>query len=174
MSRPRWLSVLLAVFAGAATAATPAQKALEHLPDARFPAAHRVVSGGLLARDLPLLTQGEVREVINLRQPGETPDFDEGAAVAAAGIAYYDLPIGGAADLTRANVEKFDQLLRAAGDRLTLVHCASGNRVGAMIALRAGWIEGKGTRDAMAEGERWGLKGLAPEVRARIEGDAAR
>lgn len=174
MSRPRWLSVLLAVLAGAASAATPAQKALEHLPDVRFPAVHRVVSGGLLARDLPLLTQGEVREVINLRQPGETPDFDEGAAVAAAGIAYHQLPIGGAADLTRANVEKFDQLLRAAGDRLTLVHCASGNRVGAMIALRAGWIEGKRTRDAMAEGERWGLKGLAPEVRARLDGDAVR
>lgn len=172
MSRPRWLSNLLAVFTGAAAAATPAQKALEHLPDARFPAVHRVVSGCLLARDMPLLTRGQVCEVINLRQAGETPDFVEGAAVAAAGIAYCHLPIGGAADLTRANVEKFDQLLRAAGDQLTLVHCASGNRVGAMVALRAGWIEGKSTSEAIAEGQRWGLKGLAPEVRARLKQDA--
>lgn len=174
MSRPRWLSVLLAMFAGAAAAATPAQKALEHLPDARFPAVHRVVSGGLLARDLPWLAQGEVREVINLRQPGETPDFDEAKAMAAAGIAYHALPIGGAADLTRANVEEFDRLLRAAGEQMTLVHCASGNRVGAMVALRAGWIEGKSAREAIAEGERWGLKGLAPEVRARLAGDTER
>lgn len=171
MFRPRWLSVLLAVFAGAAAAATPAQKALEHLPNARFPAVHRVVSGGLIARDMPLLTQGGVRDVINLRQSGETPDFDEAAAMAAAGITYHNLPIGGAADLTRANVEKFDQLLHAAGDQTTLVHCASGNRVGAMIALRAGWIEGKDISEAMAEGERWGLKGLAPEVRARLKGN---
>lgn len=165
----RWFSALITLFSGAATAATPAQKTLEHLQDARFPAVHRVVSGGLAARDVPLLAQGEVREVINLRQPGETPDFNEGAAVGAAGIAYHDLPIGGAADLTRANVEEFDRLLGTAGDQLTLVHCASGNRVGAMVALRAGWLEGKAASDAIAEGRRWGLKGLEPEVRARLQ-----
>lgn len=168
MFRSFCLTLLLGLVAVAGHAATPAESVLAGLPHAAFPEPHRVAAGAITAADVGLLKQAGIGEVINLRTPAETPDFDEAAAMQAAGIAYHNLPIAGSTDLTRARVAQFDQLLRAAGDTPTLVHCASSNRVGAMIALRAAWIEGRPLDAALAEGRRWGLKSLEPEVRKRL------
>lgn len=128
-----------------------------------------VVSAGRLApADIGRVHDAGIRQVIDLTPDAETPDFDEAAAVRAAGLAYSNLPLGGPADLTPANVQAFDTMLRAA-KRPVLVHCGSGNRVGAMAALRAAWLEGRSAEDAIAIGKAWGLKGLEGEVRRRIE-----
>jgi uncharacterized protein (TIGR01244 family) len=160
---------LLILFAGAASAATPGDNPLEGLSHVSFPAPHRVASGRLQATDVTTLQRAGIRQVIDLSLDEETPDFDEAAAMRAAGIGYRNLPIHGAADLTRANVERFDRLLRAAGDQPTLVHCASSNRVGALIALRAALVDGRPMEAALAEGHRWGLKSLEPAVRERLQ-----
>src|SRR5690606_38327465 len=49
-----------------------------------------------------------------------------------------------------------------------LVHCASGNRVGALAALRAAWLQGADEEAAIAEGRRWGLRSLETEVRSSL------
>ncbi|MEO5830001.1 MAG: sulfur transferase domain-containing protein [Rhodanobacter sp.] len=167
----RSLSFLLAVFTFApfVLATAPQQTELAGLSHVSFPAAHRVASGRLQASDIPALQRAGIREVIDLSVDSETPDFDEAAAMHAAGIDYRNLPIHGAADLSAANVTRFDQLLNEAGARTTLVHCASSNRVGALIALRAALIGGQTTEDAVAEGHRWGLNSLEPVVRERLK-----
>lgn len=162
------LALVLAALAATALAAAPGS-ALSGLPDVSFPAPQRVAAGAIGPGDIAALQAAGVREVINLRSPGETPGFDEAAAVRAAGIVYHNLPIRGASDLNRDNVRRFDRLLVGAGDRLTLVHCASSNRVGAMIALRAALVDGKSTDDAVAAGRRWGLQSLEPAVRGRLQ-----
>src|SRR3546814_16710026 len=91
----------------------------------------------------------------------------------AAGIGYHNLPIHGADDLTQARVTQFDQLLQDAGDQSTLVPCASSNRVGAMIALRAALVDGRSPDEALAEGRRWGLKRPDPAVPPRQHGRAS-
>ncbi|RCS29883.1 hypothetical protein DEO45_07315 [Rhodanobacter denitrificans] len=169
MFRSLLLSLALVCAAGAALAATPADTALAGLPHVAFPAPHRVASGRLQASDIAALRRGGIRQVIDLSTDREKAGFDEGAAVRAAGIGYRNLPIRGADDLTRANVARFDRLLREAGNRPTLVHCASGNRVGAMIALRAAQVGGQPAEAAVAEGRRWGLKSLEPAVRERLQ-----
>lgn len=165
--------LLMSVAAPYATAAardeSSPQTVLAGLPHVSFPAPHRIASGALQASDMPALRQAGVREVINLSAASETPGFDEAAAVRRAGIVYRHLPIRNANDLTRDNVLRFDQLLTDAGDRLTLTHCASSNRVGAMIALRAAVVGGQSTDATLAEGRRWGLKSLEPAVRQRLE-----
>ncbi|WP_426700027.1 hypothetical protein ACPPVV_11520 [Rhodanobacter sp. Col0626] len=164
--------MLLAMTLGlttAAMAATPEKTALADLPHVAFPAPHRVASGRLQASDMAALKRAGIREVIDLSVDNETPDFDEAAAMHTAGIRYRNLPIHGAQDLTRAHVAQFDQWLIDAGDRPTLVHCASSNRVGAMIALRAALIDGQPADAAVAEGRRWGLKSLEPAVRQRLD-----
>ncbi len=128
-----------------------------------------MASGRLQASDIPALKRAGTRQVIDLSLDSETPDFDEAAAVRAAGIGYHNLPIRGAGDLTRDRVVQFDRLLREAGEQPTLVHCASSNRVGAMIALRAALLGGQSTDAALAEGRRWGLKSLEPAVRERLQ-----
>jgi uncharacterized protein (TIGR01244 family) len=164
--------LLLAMALGVTTAtlaATPEKAALAELPNVTFPAPHRVASGRLQASDMAALKRAGIREVIDLSVDSETPDFDEAAAMRAADIRYRNLPIHGSQDLTRANVAQFDQWLIDAGDQPTLVHCASSNRVGALIALRAALIDGQPVDAAVAEGRRWGLKSLEPAVRQRLD-----
>jgi uncharacterized protein (TIGR01244 family) len=163
------LSIAFGVASAAAMATSPAQDGLSQLPNVAFPAPHRVAAGRLQLSDMAALKHAGIRNVIDLSVDSETPDFDEAAAVRAAGIGYRNLPIRGAQDLTRANVVQFNQLLFDAGTEPTLVHCASSNRVGAMIALRAALIHGKSTEAALAEGRRWGLKSLQPAVRERLD-----
>ena len=105
-----------------------------------------------------------VKHVINLRPAAETPDIDESALVSENGMTYHHLPISGPGDLTRENVEKLDSLLAEIGDETVLVHCASSNRVGALAALRASWLQGKSDEDALAVGNTWGLTKMQPAV----------
>ena len=124
--------------------------------------------GRISAADLPAMSAAGVQHVIDLTPDEETPDFDEAAAVHAAGLRYDNLPIRGAGDLTLENVLAFDHLL-AGRDGTALVHCGSGNRVGALAALRAAWLHGADDSSALEEGRRWGLRGLEDEVRERLD-----
>ncbi|WP_129649385.1 beta-lactamase hydrolase domain-containing protein [Peristeroidobacter agariperforans] len=126
-----------------------------------------IAAGRLKPEDIAQLNDAGIEHVIDLTPDDETPDFDEANAVRSAGINYSNLPVRGAADLTRENAIAFDRMMRNA-KRPVLVHCASGNRVGAIAALRAAWLEGQSEEDAIAIGKTWGLKGLEPEVRERI------
>jgi uncharacterized protein (TIGR01244 family) len=109
-----------------------------------------------------------IRHVIDLTPNVETPDFDEQSAVRSAGIRYSNLPVRGPEDLTREKVKAFDELLRKAR-RPVLVHCGSGNRAGAIAALRAAWIDGKSIEEAVAIGKAWGLTSLESQVRESIQ-----
>lgn len=163
---PDVLAPLLAlVLAGCAGAPAPKTPAL--IDTARSPVTGVFVTGRIAGGDIAALGDAGIRRVVDLTPDAETPDFDEASAVGAAGLVYANLPLRGAGDLTRENVRAFDALMRDATQPV-LVHCASGNRVGAMAALRAAWIDGKGAEDAVAIGKAWGLTGLEDEVRRRI------
>lgn len=119
--------------------------------------------------DLAHLRDIGVRSVINLRAPAEDIGYDEAAEAARLGIAYDTLPISGGEDLTDDAVARFGALLdagRARGD--VLVHCASGNRVGALAALHAA-TNGATPADALALGRAAGLAALEPAIAARLE-----
>ncbi|MDH7451856.1 sulfur transferase domain-containing protein [Luteimonas composti] len=170
------LAIAALVLAGCATSraqtdATAAASAEAPATDAlsRFnkPAQGILTGGRITADDLPALRAAGIRHVIDLTPDAETPDFDEASAVRAAGLAYDNLPIAGASDLDRASVDAFDQLLLGI-EGPALVHCASGNRVGALAALRAAWLNGAEEEAAIAEGRRWGLRSLESEVRKRL------
>lgn len=148
-------------------------KVLAALPNLANPAPNLVTAGALQAKDIPVIARAGVRHVIDLRVDSETPDFDEAVAVRNAGMAYHNLPIRGAEDLTRDNAVRFDRLITEVGAAPTLVHCTSSNRVGALAALRAAWVQGQPVEAALAEGRRWGLKGLEPAVRERLSVSSA-
>jgi uncharacterized protein (TIGR01244 family) len=128
-----------------------------------------IYTGGRIAdADVATLKQAGVKQIIDLTPDTETPDFDEAAAVRAAGLDYANLPLAGADDFSLANVQAFDAMLDSA-ERPLLVHCASSNRVGAMAALRAAWIDKRSTEEALEIGRAWGLKSMEPQVRARLD-----
>ena len=106
-----------------------------------------------------------VKVVVNLCPPAESPGFDEAAVVASLGMSYVNIPVAGAGDLTPANVALLAAALEGHGEQhRALLHCASGNRAGAMLALKAKQIDGKSTAEALDIGRAAGLKGLEPVV----------
>ena len=143
-------------------------KALASLPNIASPTPNIATAGRLQAKDIAIIANAGVRHVIDLTPDSETPDFDEAAAVRRASMQYHNLAISGADDLTPHNAVRFDRLIAAVGSAPTLVHCSSSNRVGALAALRAAWVEGQTVEAALIEGKRWGLKGLEPAVRERL------
>ncbi len=115
--------------------------------------------------ELADLARRGVRTVINLRHPDEPIPFDERAEAARLGLRYVSIPVAGAADLDRHTVGRFSQALaeaRTEGD--TLIHCASANRVGALVALEQGFVRGASIDQALAAGRSAGLAGLEPTV----------
>jgi uncharacterized protein (TIGR01244 family) len=105
--------------------------------------------------------------VIDLRGQDEPRGYDEATLVRSLGVQYVSLPIEGAADLTPANAAALERALDAAGGPV-LLHCASGNRVGALLALAAAQEEGTTPDAAFAFGRKAGLGSLAPLVRERL------
>lgn len=113
------------------------------------------------------LAASGLRGVLNLRPAGEQPGRDESMEVAGAGMAYASLPIADAAALCRESAAALDRVLRTLPKPL-LVHCASGNRVGALVALREAWFAGADPQTALARGRAAGLSGLEPQVRRQL------
>ena len=126
-----------------------------------------IVCGALDDKKVAALAQAGVEIVINL-QPDDELGFDESAAVSRAGMHYEHLPINGAAELKQLKILAFDNILRQHHSKKIAMHCGSGNRVGAAIALRAGWLRGRKMDTAMERGRSHGLTKLEQEVHNRL------
>ena len=100
--------------------------------------------------------------VIDMRTESEDRGFNEAAAVSALGMEYIQLPVAGAQGTTFENAAALDDIL-AGIDGPVLMHCASGNRVGALIALRES-ANGASADDAIAAGKAAGLTRLEARV----------
>ncbi|RLA38234.1 MAG: hypothetical protein DRQ64_09085, partial [Gammaproteobacteria bacterium] len=131
----------------------------------KTPAPNYFSGGQPTGEQLTALAGAGVKHVINLRPASETPKLDEASLVADRGMSYHSLPVDGAAGLSLNNVKALDQLFKQAGDEKVFLHCASGNRVGALMALRASLIYGESTDAAITQGKAWGLTRLEPETR---------
>ena len=165
----RTLCCLLALVAAPVMAKSAVDPSLlKSLPHVSFHGPNQLASGYLKSADIDLLKRAGIRHVIDLSDDAETPDFDEASALRAIDIGYANLPIDDVDGLSAANVHAFDALIAATNGEPTLIHCASSNRVGALIALRAGILQGATTDEAMEIGKAWGLKRLEPAVRERL------
>lgn len=100
--------------------------------------------------------------VIDLRTAGESRGLDEPAVVEGLGMDYVSLPIG-RDGISFENAASLDELIRSY-EGPVLVHCASSNRVGALLALRAS-LDGADDEAAVAVGKEGGLTGLEGKVR---------
>lgn len=165
------LALVALALAGCASM-SPSLAEMPALPQLAEPAKGVFTSGRLSDVDIVSIQRSGIHEVIDLTLDGETPDFDEAAAARNRGMVYHNLPIKGADGLSMENVLAFDALLRSA-KRPVLVHCASSNRVGAIAALKAAWVDGASAEQAIVVGKSWGLKGLEAEVKSRLESGPA-
>lgn len=106
------------------------------------------------------------KSVIDLRALTEDRGFDEKATVEGFGMSYASLPVDGAAGVTYASAGALDELL-AKLPKPILLHCASSNRVGALLALRAK-AEGADSAAALELGVANGLGSLKGAVETKL------
>jgi uncharacterized protein (TIGR01244 family) len=114
--------------------------------------------------DWAALPTAGIRSVVNLRGPEEQPGFDEAEAVRAHGLDYHDFPVRSPADFSPERVAAFAALVARLRPGGVLVHCGSGNRVGAMFALARGREPGVSVDTALDYGRRAGLLGSEPQI----------
>ncbi len=134
--------------------------------DNRFntPTDNLVTGGPPSKKELSQLKEAGITKIIDPRSPDEERAFDERAEAEKLGLEYVSLPVAGSAGVTRENARELDQLLQD-GENVFL-HCASGNRVGALLAIRAHEIQEKDLDQSLEFGRAAGLGSLEEKVRS--------
>ncbi|MCO7224901.1 beta-lactamase hydrolase domain-containing protein [Pleionea sp. CnH1-48] len=128
-----------------------------------FPSSDIVTAGQPVADDFALLKSAGIKTIINMRTDKESIDFDEKALVESLGLKYVSLPIAGASGVSKENAMLLHRVLTA-NEGKTLIHCASGNRVGALLALRGFYAQNLSTEEALVLGKKAGLTRLESKV----------
>lgn len=164
---------ILAAFAIAGCASAPADEPVVTLPiseikaDASALPATGYVSTGQPDEDvLRAAAAAGYVAVVDLRTMDEPRGIDERALTEQLGMTYVSLPVGSPRDVTYENAAELDRVL-AAMPGPVLLHCASGNRVGALFALRAK-AAGASDEEALEKGRQAGLTRFEPVVRERL------
>ena len=126
----------------------------------------RVLTGGMPSRATGFqeLAGAGVRTCVDLRSDSEVSE-ETRAAAEAAGLSYERVPVRTEADLDLASARALDALLDDPARYPVAIVCTTGNRVSALVALRAFWLEGSTPESALALGRAAGLTRLEPTVR---------
>lgn len=104
--------------------------------------------------------------VIDLRGANENRGIDESSVVESLGMSYVMLPIDSPDAMSFDNAEKLGTLIDSY-DGPVLLHCGSGNRVGALLALRKS-LQGASDDEALAYGREGGMTSAEPLIRQRL------
>jgi uncharacterized protein (TIGR01244 family) len=152
------------VIACLATSLVNAQSA--ELPNRNDPLEGITTAGQPSADALAAVAAAGYRTVIDLRAPGEDRGMNEPETVEALGMKYISLPVSGAGGVTYENASLLDSLLEDA-EGPVLLHCASSNRVGALLSLRAK-LDGADDVAALELGLASGLSSLQSAVETKL------
>ena len=114
--------------------------------------------------DLEAIQQAGIRTIVTLRTEGEL-DWDEQAAVEAAGLTYHELPFRAPETLTDELFGRLREWLRTR-EEPALLHCGSANRVGAAWLPYRVLDQGVPLELALQEAKAIGLRSPALEARA--------
>jgi uncharacterized protein (TIGR01244 family) len=150
----------------AADVTTMSRSQISATPDV-LPVAGTLVSGQPDERVLDTLADRGFVAVIDLREPHEDRGMSETEAVESRGMQYIALPVNTGSGITFENAGKLESLLNSI-DGPVLVHCGSGNRVGALFSLTE-FQNGASIDDSIDAGKSAGLTRMESRVRTVLE-----
>jgi uncharacterized protein (TIGR01244 family) len=162
------LAVCLCVLISACAPHLAKQDALAVSPSIQTLLEQRLITSGQPGiEDLDRLQAQGVTTVISLRTETETVGYDEAAEADKRGMRFIALPINGKTDITFAKAEELNQILEQTDGKI-LLHCASGNRVGALVALIAD-KQGNTPEQSLVLGKQSGLSSLEKTVEPLLQ-----
>ena len=144
------------------------------IPNAKAPMQGVLTGGQPTEADLGKAAAAGYRTIVNLRGVEESISFDEKAVVNALGMEYIAIPIADSQGLTVDKARRLAEILARPKGRPLMIHCASGNRVGALMALKAFHLDGKDLEAALNIGRQAGLTRLEAAVREVLTGDVSK
>lgn len=137
---------------------------LLHLPNARSLDDFLLICGQPTAEQLREASEFGVKQVISLCDAKECP-YDEAAVAQSLGLDFISLPVVLPHGVNEANARL---LQKAMHQGPTLIHCSTGNRAAALMALRAYHCHGHDANTALMHGQNAGLTKLEPLVRQHL------
>ncbi|MGB8331372.1 MAG: protein tyrosine phosphatase family protein [Polyangiales bacterium] len=138
------------------------------IPNARVTATGLLIGGQPSPEQLKAIQQAGYRTVVNLRPPSELGDEGEEAAVERMGMNYVSIPVRGAAGLTEGNARALAKVIDDEDARPAVVHCSTGQRVSALLGLKAFVVDRMSPAAAMDLAKSLGITTLEAALRARI------
>jgi uncharacterized protein (TIGR01244 family) len=136
------------------------------IKNGRVPAEGLLTGGQITPEQMTALAAEGYKTFINLRPADEEGTSWEEEFAGQAGLRFVRIPVAGHADLSH---EKVDLLARTMaeghGDGGVVLYCASSNRVGALLALKAHWVDGVEPPEALAFGRDGGMTRMEPVVK---------
>ena len=157
------IAAAVATVALVLVAALAAAEKQDHgLRGAKYPQPDVLFGGQPTEAQLEAMAADGLSFVLDLRAEGEDRGFDESAALQSLDVPYLSLPVDADRLTEPATFERFIDTMKKL-DGPTLVHCASGNRVGALYY--AYLVAGKGVdrEEARARAKESGLRSSALE-----------
>ena len=111
------------------------------------------------------------RTIVNLRGEREKGLFEnEEELVQSLGMDYVALPILGGTSLNEENAKLLAEILAKPSALPAMVHCAGGNRVGLLFAMKSFYVDGLDGPAALEIGTAAGAQRVPEQVRALLEG----
>ena len=137
----------------------PLLEVLGSIPYAACPMPGIASAGQPSAAAWPELASAGFRTVVDLRAAEEPRDHDEPSSVRAAGLDYVAIPVA-QPTLRDATFDTFREVVRDPERRPIFVHCATSNRVGALLLPYFALDQGMPLSDATRLAQQAGLRNL--------------
>jgi uncharacterized protein (TIGR01244 family) len=151
--------------AGAEVSAVAADPA-KLLPKGKMPMEGLLIGGQPSPAQLEALAGLGYTTVINLRGPAERGSTDP-ALVESLGMTYVSIPVTSPDDLSEENARKLAEAM-GDGTEPVVLHCASSNRVGALLAMKTFYVDDATPEEAMALAKKAGITRMEPAVRQKL------
>ncbi|MBW1757180.1 MAG: hypothetical protein JRJ80_13540, partial [Deltaproteobacteria bacterium] len=138
------------------------------IPNARVTKTGLLIGGQPSAEQLKAIGEAGYRTVITLRTDSERGDEGEQSAVERMGMKFVRIPVAGASGLTEDNARTLGKALGQEDVLPAVLHCATGQRVAALLGLKAFVVDRASATAAIDLAKSLGLNKLEAALRERI------
>lgn len=138
------------------------------IPNAKMTKAGLLVGGQPTPEQLKAIHEAGYRMIITLRTDSERGDEGEEAAVERMGLKFVSIPVAGAEGLTEANARALDKALGEPDTLPAVVHCSTGQRVSALLGLKAFVVDRMSAAAAIDLAKSLGMTKFEAALRERI------